>query len=1025
MSGFTDYSGKKGRTKYGFSGETTQFEDALIKHNVITREQALLNKGMDEEDVAKLLVEEAIQETPVNYHVKESRKTEREVELEEDLEDDDDLDEEAKAVEASMKAVAEKFKSVKFLKIRSKSAIERWPDANLPTVFCYVNGEMHKQMIGSEQCGGPGTNAGRLEWRLKRLGVLEDSVMEKDAPRTKGAVGEIDPNKMGELERKGMSTMSTYGTEDDEEAQGFEDMSDNESDGYEVVMIANVPEGGSTRKKRYEDDPLDEEENGPLLLLAGVVANDDVVDDNFYDNDHGDGLYDNENVSPAPVWLHEGAVCTDDTLASNFVQVLSVPKNARMNDNIRVRWMTAGYDDEIPISRLRPQPQGKRKTRKTRKPKRVTTSPPQDGRSEKETFNERGEENLPSPSLVQSPLTNDVFQGWLATSKAKWRKKRGLSRKKKFKGNTQLVISMGRFKKLKWTEMKQHTPTGRCQWIIENAVTVYYERYRDLSETDKENRILDLISKALFGNQTTTMTLKPNFHIHPDVQNGGNCSDCGKLSGQLCGAHLHGVKFDVDSLKKLFNDVTLVEAVYVGPACNRCNSAFSGTHGKHLIAKLKESTAILEEKILLHNQRLYALEGFAFYDARVDRVFEDSVVEVLKIHTMTKFQVHLKDVRVHEDEGSPQGWHALSLAELQKKYKELTDKGMKGAQCKNPYKLIKMIQEETKKREETLAEDAQEREEYNFPEWAFDGANVIYKSDYKGGNYEGVLKKSRGDNLERRGIWMFVSVKGRWDVSFDDPSSIEWGQILKPLESEPKRRLRGGGGGVSNTTKSYPRIRTLFNGGNDSDGNDSDEAYTPESDTDDEEGDGQEDDLGGGTLEEIEQNPPVDLPAAQIVITNLVARVRGRQQIINCLKDNQADAKDDGASSNGVKMSESLVWHRGLLSETQERSFSGQDGKGFGNMIRVRLLFLAELDGKLGSLRRELKRNRTQAEKWAPKVDKLVEAGIMDDWEGSVNLKLTFARKFEDSENRALTDIEENLLPDDPALHRVNNEIWI
>jgi hypothetical protein len=330
MSGFTDYSGKKGRTKYGFSGETTQFEDALIKHNVITREQALLNKGMDEEDVAKLLVEEAIQETPVNYHVKESRKTEREVELEEDLEDDDDLDEvrgggasankaiqkrskthplthlfpphsllhspqmlagfeddfnmdqykekrkmeivkerqldlaakdsfkrkyrfgdfveinredwerevnqgslkgqwvvvvltsdaveEAKAVEASMKAVAEKFKSVKFLKIRSKSAIERWPDANLPTVFCYVNGEMHKQMIGSEQCGGPGTNAGRLEWRLKRLGVLEDSVMEKDAPRTKGAVGEIDPNKMGELERKGMSTMSTYGTEDDEEA---------------------------------------------------------------------------------------------------------------------------------------------------------------------------------------------------------------------------------------------------------------------------------------------------------------------------------------------------------------------------------------------------------------------------------------------------------------------------------------------------------------------------------------------------------------------------------------------------------------------------------------------------------------------------------------------------------------------------------------------------------------------------------------------------------------------------------------
>ena len=125
--------------------------------------------------------------------------------------------EEAMAVEASMQAVAEKFKSVKFLKIRSTSAIEKWPDANLPTVFCYVNGEMNKQMIGSEQCGGPGTNAGRLEWRLKRLGVLEDSVMVKDSPRTEGAVGESNPNKMGELERKGMTMMATYGTEDDEE----------------------------------------------------------------------------------------------------------------------------------------------------------------------------------------------------------------------------------------------------------------------------------------------------------------------------------------------------------------------------------------------------------------------------------------------------------------------------------------------------------------------------------------------------------------------------------------------------------------------------------------------------------------------------------------------------------------------------------------------------------------------------------------------------------------------------------------
>ena len=294
---------------------------------LLTLIAALLNKGMDEEDVAKLLVEEAIDEIPVSYHVKEVKRGEREVEDEEDLDDElDDLmggfddgfnmDEykekrkkeiqtersmdaaakearklryrfgdfeeinredwerevnegskngqwvvvvltseaviEAKAVETHMRAVAEMFKSVKFLKvrrseerseersdeykqaskviklaklisttspyssqIRSTSAIERWPDANLPTVFCYREGEMQKQLIGTKQCGGPGTNAGRLEWRLKALGVLEGSVMVKDAPRTEGAVAETNNLKMGALERKGMHIMETYGTEDD------------------------------------------------------------------------------------------------------------------------------------------------------------------------------------------------------------------------------------------------------------------------------------------------------------------------------------------------------------------------------------------------------------------------------------------------------------------------------------------------------------------------------------------------------------------------------------------------------------------------------------------------------------------------------------------------------------------------------------------------------------------------------------------------------------------------------------------
>jgi len=47
---------------YAFSGETTEFDDILIKHGVITKEQALLNKGMDPDAVAEIIVKEKLTE---------------------------------------------------------------------------------------------------------------------------------------------------------------------------------------------------------------------------------------------------------------------------------------------------------------------------------------------------------------------------------------------------------------------------------------------------------------------------------------------------------------------------------------------------------------------------------------------------------------------------------------------------------------------------------------------------------------------------------------------------------------------------------------------------------------------------------------------------------------------------------------------------------------------------------------------------------------------------------------------------
>jgi hypothetical protein len=47
---------------YAFSGKTTEFDDVLIKHGIITKEQALLNKGMEPEAVADLLIKEKLTE---------------------------------------------------------------------------------------------------------------------------------------------------------------------------------------------------------------------------------------------------------------------------------------------------------------------------------------------------------------------------------------------------------------------------------------------------------------------------------------------------------------------------------------------------------------------------------------------------------------------------------------------------------------------------------------------------------------------------------------------------------------------------------------------------------------------------------------------------------------------------------------------------------------------------------------------------------------------------------------------------
>jgi hypothetical protein len=51
-------------------------------------------------------------------------------------------------------ALSAKFPHVKFVKIPSTSAVENWPDRNLPTLFLYHDGELQHQMLTLKSLGG-------------------------------------------------------------------------------------------------------------------------------------------------------------------------------------------------------------------------------------------------------------------------------------------------------------------------------------------------------------------------------------------------------------------------------------------------------------------------------------------------------------------------------------------------------------------------------------------------------------------------------------------------------------------------------------------------------------------------------------------------------------------------------------------------------------------------------------------------------------------------------------------------------
>ena len=90
-----------------------------------------------------------------------------------------------KLMDELLPQLASRHASVKFVSIRSTAAVENWPDSRLPTLFMYRDGELQHTTTGLADFGGRRMTLDSLEWRLSRLGVvlteLESDPLEQAA----------------------------------------------------------------------------------------------------------------------------------------------------------------------------------------------------------------------------------------------------------------------------------------------------------------------------------------------------------------------------------------------------------------------------------------------------------------------------------------------------------------------------------------------------------------------------------------------------------------------------------------------------------------------------------------------------------------------------------------------------------------------------------------------------------------------------------------------------------------------------
>ncbi|CEG36596.1 Conserved phosducin-like protein [Plasmopara halstedii] len=202
--------GDRGNVYYAPTGETTEWEDILVKKGILApktkvieekeeeeefvdpRENATLDELDEMEDdydddaelerIRERRIQEMKEQASRNKfgEVEPIAKNEWTTVVTEGSKDHwviaylwDEALEESKIMDHVLREVAKRHRDVKFVSIQAQACIENWPSRNCPTLFMYHKGSLQNQLLGIHKLNGLDMKVEDLEEYLAQADVFK------------------------------------------------------------------------------------------------------------------------------------------------------------------------------------------------------------------------------------------------------------------------------------------------------------------------------------------------------------------------------------------------------------------------------------------------------------------------------------------------------------------------------------------------------------------------------------------------------------------------------------------------------------------------------------------------------------------------------------------------------------------------------------------------------------------------------------------------------------------------------------